>query len=104
MQGEETTELCYDYSASTVGGDVKAVLANSSLQTATDSTSCNNATRVIGSVALASTLTMDDTVKGYQLNWRISNMGMGLNDNGNPNNIPYDWRGGPFTPIFTLIK
>ena len=89
MQGEETTGLCYDYSASTVGGDVTAVLANSSLQTATDSTSCNNATRVIGSVALTSSLTMDDTVKGYQLNWRISNMGIGISDNGNANNIPY---------------
>ena len=104
MQGEETTGLCYDYSASTVGGEVTAVLANSSLQTATDSTSCNNATRVIGSVALTSSLTMDDTVKGYQLNWRISNMGIGISDNGNANNLPYDWYGGPFTPIFTLIK
>ena len=46
---------------------------------------------------------MDDTVKGYQLNWQITDMGIGLSHGGNPQ-IPYDWRGGPFTPIFTLIK
>ena len=104
LQGEETTGLCYDYSASTSGGTVTAVLANSSLVTATDTTTCENATRVVGSVALSSSVTMDDSVKGYKLNWQITDMGIGMSDNGNANNIPYDWRGGPFTPIFTLIK
>ena len=85
-------------------GVQKAVLTNSSLVTATDTTTCDNATRVVGSVALSSSVTMDNSVKGYKLNWRITNMGIGLNDNGNANNIPVDWRGGPFTPIFTLIK
>ncbi len=104
MDGQETTNKCYDFEASTTGGTVKAVLANSSLVTATDTTTCNNATRVIGSVALSSSVTMDDSVKGYKLNWKITDMGIGLNDNGNANNIPVDWRGGPFTPMFTLIK
>ena len=104
MDGQETTNKCYDFEASTTGGTVKAVLTNSSLVTATDTTTCNNATRVAGSVALSSSVTMDDSVKGYKLNWKITDMGIGLSDNGNANNIPYDWRGGPFTPVFTLLK
>ena len=47
---------------------------------------------------------MDDTVKGYKLNWQITDMGIGLSNNNGTPSIPYDWRGGPFTPIFTLIK
>jgi len=103
MLGQETTGLCYDFEASTTGGTVTAVLANSSLVTATDQTTCNNATRVVGSVDLTSSVTMDDSVKGYKLNWQITDMGIGLS-HGNVNKIPYDWRGGPFTPVFTLIK
>ena len=104
MDGQETTNKCYDFEASTTGGTVKAVLANSSLVTATDTTTCDSATRVVGSVALSSSVTMDDSVKGYKLDWKITNMGIGLNDNNNGDNIPVDWRGGPFTPSFTLIK
>ena len=104
MVGQESTGACFDFEASTTGGTVSAVLTNSSLVTATDQTTCNNASRVVGSVALTSSVTMDDSVKGYKLNWQITNMGIGLsNDSGTPS-IPYDWRGGPFTPIFTLIK
>ena len=40
-------------------------------------------------------------LKGYKLNWQITNMGIGLSNSGG---TPYDWRGGPFTPIFTLIN
>ena len=104
MVGQETTGNCYDFEASTTGGTVTAVLANSSLVSATDTTTCNNATRVVGSVALSSSVTMDDSVKGYKLNWQITNMGIGLSNDGGTPSIPYDWRGGPFTPIFTLIK
>ncbi len=104
MLGQETTGLCYDFEASTTGGTVTAVLANSSLVTATDQTTCNNATRVVGSVDLTSSVTMDDSVKGYKLNWQITDMGIGLSNNGGNPSIPFDWRGGPFTPVFTLIK
>ena len=104
MDGQETTNKCYDFEASTTGGTVKAVLADSSLVTATGTTTCNNATRVVGSVALSSSVTMDDSVKGYKLNWQITDMGIGLTNNGGTPSIPFDWRGGPFTPIFTLIK
>ena len=104
MDGQETTNKCYDFEASTTGGTVKAVLANSSLVTATNTTTCDSATRVVGSVGLTSSVTMDDSVKGYKLDWKITNMGIGLNDNNNGDNIPVDWRGGPFTPSFTLIK
>ena len=101
MEGQEGTNLCYDFTASTTGGTVKAVLADSSLVSATDNTTCLNATRVIGSVALTTPLTMDDSVTGYRLTWQITNMGIGLNNNGG--NAAVDWRGGPFTPSFSLI-
>ena len=101
MEGQESTNACFDFEASTNGGTVTAVLTNSSLVTATDQTTCNNAKRVVGSVDLSSTVTMDDSVKGYKLNWQITDMGIGLYNVGD---TPYDWRGGPFTPIFTLIK
>ena len=103
MLGEETTGLCYDYSMSTNNGTVTAVLADNNRVSATDETSCNNATRVIGSVALNSSLTMDDSVKGYKLEWQITNLGIGLSYFPG-DNLPNGWRGGPFTPKFTLIK
>lgn len=102
LLGEETTGLCYDYSASTSGGTVTALLTNTSLVTATDTTTCNNATRLVGSVALSSSVTMDESVKGYKLEWKITGMGIGINKNAS--DLPGGWRGGPFTPIFTLIK
>ena len=103
MLGEETTGLCYDYSMSTNNGTVTAVLADSNRVSATDTTSCDNATRVIGSVALNSSLTMDNSVKGYKLEWQITNLGVGLTYFSG-DNLPNGWRGGPFTPKFTLIK
>tara|TARA_A100000164_G_scaffold356252_1_gene365640 strand:+ start:502 stop:1344 length:843 start_codon:yes stop_codon:yes gene_type:complete len=102
LLGEETTGLCYDYTASTSGGTVTALLTNTSLVTATDSTTCNNATRLVGSAALSSSLTMDESVKGYKLEWKITGMGIGITKNAS--DLPGGWRGGPFTPIFTLIK
>ena len=54
MVGQESTGACFDFEASTTGGTVSAVLTNSSLVTATDQTTCNNASRVVGSVALLS--------------------------------------------------
>ena len=105
MLGEETTGLCYDYSMSTNNGAVTAVLADSNRVSATDTTSCDNATRVIGSVALKSSLKMDESVKGYKLEWQISDLGIGLTHfNNGVNHVPNSWRGGPFTPKFTLIK
>ena len=63
---------------------------------------CNSATRMIGSITMNSSLTMDDSVKGYRLTWTVTNMGMGINidESGNP----FSTRGGPFAPEFTLIK
>ena len=103
MLGEETTGFCYDYSMSTDNGTVTAVLADSNNVSATNTTTCNNATRVIGSVALNSSLIMDDSVKGYKLEWQVSNLGIGLSYFPG-DNLPNGWRGGPFTPKFTLIK
>ena len=104
MVGEETTDKCFDYTASTDEGTVTAILTNESLVTATDTSTCESATRVIGSIALNSSVKIDNNVRGYKLNWKITNQGIGISDGGNADNIPYDWAGGPFTPIFTLIK
>lgn len=103
LVGEETTGHCYDYSMSTDNGDVTAVLADSNGITAFDMSSCNASTRVIGSVALNSPLTMDDAVKGYKLEWQVSNLGIGLSY-WSGDNLPDGFKGGPFTPKFTLIK
>ena len=103
MLGEESTGFCYDYSMSTNNGTVTAVLADSNRVSATNTATCNNATRVIGSVAMSSPVIMDDSVKGYKLEWQITNLGIGLNY-WPGDNLPNGWRGGPFTPKFTLIK
>ena len=104
MEGQEGTNLCYDFSATSSGATVKAVLTDSNFITATNTSTCQSATRLIGTVQLSSPVVMDDSVKGYRLNWKITNMGIGLNDNGNGDNLPVDWRGGPFFSEFSLIK
>jgi len=102
MEGNEGTDLCYDYAANTTKGPVKAVLADKNLISATNSSTCNSATRMIGSITMNSSLKMDDSVKGYRLTWTVTNMGMGINIDGSGN--PFSTRGGPFAPEFTLIK
>lgn len=104
LVGEESPSTCFDYSMSTSNGTVSAILANSSLITATDTSTCNNATRVIGSVALNSAVQMTDKVKGYQLEWKITNTGLGIITTNTGDIVPQSFRGGPFTPKFTLIN
>ena len=69
---------CWDYSSDTDYGTVKAVLANSSLVTATNNTECLNANRMIGSINLNNPLNMTSSVKGYRLSWIIKKMGLKL--------------------------
>ena len=102
MEGNEGTNNCFDYSNTTDYGPVTAVLANNNLTSATDTSTCNSATRLIGSIALNTSVTMDDSVKGYRLTWIVTNMGMGINIDGSGN--PSSTLGGPFVPQFTLIK
>ncbi len=94
---------CSIYSASTGYGPVKARLANNSLVSATNGTSCNAATRMVGSVGLNTPLTITDDVKAYQLTWIITDMGIEATDGGG-SNAPVEWKGGPFVPNFTLLK
>ena len=94
---------CQNYAANTDYGPVKARLANNSLTSATDNTSCNSATRMVGSVDLNTPLVMTDDVKAYQLTWIIRDMGIESTDNGG-SNAPLMWKGGPFVPNFTLLK
>ena len=104
MLGEETTGLCYDYSATTSDGPVTAVLTDSNNITATNATTCGSATRVIGSVGLTNPITISDIVSGYRLTWKITNLGIGIEHffNGSKQ-VPGSFRGGPFTPQFSLI-
>lgn len=105
MLGEETTGLCYDYSASTSDGPLTAVLADSNNVTATGTATCESATRVIGSIAMNKSITMTDFITGYRLSWKITNLGVGLTHfNNGRNQIPNSFRGGPFTPQFGFIR
>ena len=101
LQGEETTDLCYDYESSTSLGTVKAILANSSNVRANNTSECEASTRVIGSIGLNTSIVMDDSVKSYRLTWQITNMGVGTSHFGG---MPSGWRGGPFVPKFEFIK
>ena len=94
---------CYEYSSSTDYGAVKARLTNTSLVSATNTSTCNAATRMVGSIDLNTPLVMTDDVKAYQLTWIIKDMGLLSVDNGG-SNAPVGWGGGPFVPVFTLYK
>jgi len=94
---------CYEYSSSTDYGAVKARLTNTSLVSATNTSSCNAATRMVGSIDLNTPLVMTDDVKAYQLTWIIKDMGLLSVDNGF-SDAPVGWGGGPFVPVFTLYK
>ena len=99
----EGGEGCWDYSSNTDYGTVKAVLANSSLVTATNNTECLNANRMIGSINLNNPLNMTSNVKGYRLSWIIRKMGLKSIDVVGSND-PGGWGGGPFIPSFTLFE
>ena len=105
MLGEESTGFCYDYSASTSDGTVTAVLTDSNNITATNTSTCGSATRVIGSINLNKSITMTDFVSGYRLTWKITNLGLGIEHffNGSKQ-VPSSFRGGPFTPQFGIIR
>ena len=105
MLGEETTGFCYDYSATTADGLVTAVLTDSNNITATNTASCNSATRVIGSINLSVPINMSEIVDGYRLKWKITNLGLGIGHffNGSKQ-VPNSFRGGPFTPQFLLLQ
>ena len=94
---------CFDHSSTTDYGPVKARLTNTSLVSATDTSTCNAATRMVGSIDLNTPLIMTDNVKAYQLTWIIRDMGL-LSVDADGNNAPVGWGGGPFVPVFTLFK
>ena len=94
---------CFDYSSTTDYGAVKARLTNTNLVSAIDLSSCEASTRMIGSINLSTPLLMTDDVKAYQLTWIIKDTGiMAVDDSGS--NHPVGWGGGPFVPVFTLLK
>ena len=48
---------------------------------------------------------MTDSVSGYRLTWKITNLGLGIGHffNGSKQ-VPSSFRGGPFTPQFGIIR
>ena len=69
---------------------------------ATNTSTCNAATRMVGSIDLNTPLVVTDNIKAYQLTWIIKDMGLMSVDGGGGS--PGGWGGGPFVPIFTLYK
>lgn len=92
---------CSIFSDNTAYGPVQARLTNSNLVSATDTSSCNAATRMVGSVDLNNPLYMTDEVSAYQLTWIIRDMGIEATDGG-ASDAPVEWKGGPFVPNFTF--
>ncbi len=95
---------CFDYSGDTDYGAVKARLTNTSLVSATNTSTCNAATRMVGSIDLNTPLVVTDDIKAYQLTWIIKDMGLLSVYGGGGSGSPGGWGGGPFVPVFTLYK
>ena len=102
MTGTESPDNCYDYANSTDYGPVKAIITDSNLTTASDSSSCNSAERLIGSIDLDTDVVMTDSVKSYNLTWVIRKMGMYVDWEGGTD--PSDINAGPFVPVFELAN
>ena len=93
---------CWDFSESTDYGPVKAYITDSDLTTATNTSTCNSTTRLVGSIDLDTPVVMTADVKAYQLKWIIRKMGLFVDyDSGT---APSGFGGGPFVPDFTLSK
>ena len=101
MSGTESPDNCYDYQNSTDYGPIKAVITDSSLNTASNTSTCNSAVRLVGSIDLDNDLTMSDSVKSYNLTWIIRKMGIFVQNGGTAPNKFYS---GPFVPNFELTK
>ena len=75
---------CYDWSATIDSETLKAVLANDLLVTATNQTECTASTKLIGSPALATSITITDKTDNYQLSWDVTYKGLWVDhDSGN---------------------
>ncbi len=101
LSGLAQGDGCWDSpSTNTAGyGTTKAYLTDTNLVTATDQDECDAATRMIGSIQLASPVVITPSVKGYKLTWMIRDMGLWVNvDSGAPDSFG----SGPFLPVFTV--
>ena len=99
MSGTESPDNCYDYENSTDYGPIKAVITDSSLNTASNTSTCNSAVRLVGSIDLDTDLVMSDSVKTYNLTWIIRKMGIFVQNGGT---APNEFFSGPFVPNFDL--
>ena len=94
---------CWDFSETTDYGPVLAVITDSNLTTASSASTCNNTTRLIGSIDLNTPVVMTSDVTSYNLTWVITKMGLYVDWN-TGGTYPSGFGGGPFVPTFTLSK
>ena len=74
-------------------------ITGSSLNTASNTSTCNSALRLVGSIDLDTDLVMSDSVKTYNLTWIIRKMGIFVQNGGT---APNEFFSGPFVPNFDL--
>ena len=65
------------------------------------STQGGNPTKMIGVVGLATPVIMTDAITSYRMDWKIKNLGLGIEVK-HDTNQPGWWTVGPVVPIFTL--
>ena len=90
------------------GQTVRATLVNDALVKVKGlgSRSCGSTqggapTKMIGVVGLGSPVVMTDAITSYRMDWKITNLGLGIEVD-HDTNQPGWWTGGPVLPIFTL--
>ena len=88
------------------GQSVRATLVNNSLvkviglgPTSCGSTQGGEPTKMIGVVGLSTPLVMTDSITSYRMEWKIKNLGLGIEVN-HDTNQPGWWTIGPVVPIF----
>ena len=96
-------EGCWDSPETTTAGygTTKAYLTDSSLTTASNTATCESATRFIGSIELETPVTITSSTKTYGLTWTITDMGLWVIYPGSGIH-PSDFGVGPFLPIFSF--
>ncbi len=93
---------CWDSPATTTTGygTTKAYLANTNLETASNTSECDSATRFIGSIQLETPVNITSSTKTYGLTWSIEDKGIWVIHSGGIH--PSAFGGGPFLPTFTF--
>lgn len=104
LAGEEGGNDCWDFEQTLKSGEVKAILTNSNLITATNQAECSNSTRMVGSVQMSSPLTMSKNVSGYKMTWHVTKLGLFADEWDQAIDNLYSLSHGPFATSFEFLK